>query len=297
MDFSAPFFRLETHWIIRRQQVILTSIFLNPQLLATHQRVLLQYFQDEERLTYSSWTTLFRAVDLLSNSVIFLDRKRQTFRQFYNQYIDRRFAGTFINQLIVLDNLEREAHRLRASISQDIIRFLEQINGFTSDDEGCRMLMIYCLYWWSAFARGYIFELMVFRDMEVSGIKFTGHDISNSAERFSPYDFIVLSLRGDVKYSTYFLSFEQLSEMASELFITRWYLGRRRWLWVVLLREYAWEIINGNAIPSSIDDVRRILPNVAEIHIDNIKLIVLEYNQWKQKVFHIQHQRRIDNND
>lgn len=297
MDFSAPFFRLETHWIIRRQQVILTSIFLNPQLLATHQRVLLQYFQDEERLTYSSWTTLFRAVDLLSNSVIFLDRKRQTFRQFYNQYIDRRFAGTFINQLIVLDNLEREAHRLRASISQDIIRFLEQINGFTSDDEGCRMLMIYCLYWWSAFARGYIFELMVFRDMEVSGIKFTGHDISNSAERFSPYDFIVLSLRGDVKYSTYFLSFEQLSEMASELFITRWYLGRRRWLWVVLLREYAWEIINGNAIPSSIDDVRRILPNAAEIHIDNIKLIVLEYNQWKQKVFHIQHQRRIDNND
>lgn len=277
--------------------MILTSIFLNPQLLATHQRVLLQYFQDEERLTYSSWTTLFRAVDLLSNSVIFLDRKRQTFRQFYNQYIDRRFAGTFINQLIVLDNLEREAHRLRASISQDIIRFLEQINGFTSDDEGCRMLMIYCLYWWSAFARGYIFELMVFRDMEVSGIKFTGHDISNSAERFSPYDFIVLSLRGDVKYSTYFLSFEQLSEMASELFITRWYLGRRRWLWVVLLREYAWEIINGNAIPSSIDDVRRILPNVAEIHIDNIKLIVLEYNQWKQKVFHIQHQRRIDNND
>jgi len=44
----------------------------------------------------------------------------------------------------------------------------------------------YCLYWWSAFARGYIFALMAFRDMKVSGIKFTGHDISNRAERFSP---------------------------------------------------------------------------------------------------------------
>jgi hypothetical protein len=236
---------------------------------------------------------------LLSNSVIFFDKKRQTFHQFYNQYIDRRFADAFINQLVVLDNLEREAHRLRALISQEIIRFLEQINGFTSNDEGCRMLMIYCLYWWSAFARGYIFELMVFRDLEVSGIEFTAHDISNRAERFLPYDFIVLSLRSDVnvKYSTYFLNFEHLSEMVSELFITRWYLGRRRWLWVALLREYAWEIINGNAMPSSLDDVRNILPNATEIHIDNIKLIVLGYNQWKQKVLHIQHQRRIDRND
>jgi hypothetical protein len=161
--------------------VTLIAIFLNPQLPVTYQRVLLQYFQDEEWLTYSSWVTLSKAVDLLSNSAIILDRKQQTFRQFYNQYIDQQFADTFINQLFVLDNLEREAYRLRASISQEIIRFLEQINGFTNDDEGCRMLMIYCLYWWSAFARGYIFELMVFRDMEVSGIEFTGHDISNTS--------------------------------------------------------------------------------------------------------------------
>jgi len=275
----------------------LSAIFLNPQLLAMHQRVLWQYFQDEERLTYSSWATLSEAIDLLSNSVIFLDNKRQTFRQFYNQHIDRRFADAFLNQLIILDRLEHEAHHLRASISQKIIRFLEQINGFTSDDERCRMLTIYCIYWWTAFARGYIFELMVFRDMEVSGIEFTGHDISNRAERFSPYDFIVLSLRADVKHSTYFLSFEQLTEMISDLFITRWYLGRRRWLWVVILREYAWEIINGDAISSSLDDVRFILPNATEIHIDNIKLIVVEYNQWKQKVLHIQHKRRIDSND
>jgi hypothetical protein len=65
----------------------------------------------------------------------------------------------------------------------------------------------------------------------------------------------------------------------------------------LILREAPWEIINGKAIPSSLDDVRRILPNATEIHIDNIKLIVLGYNQWKQKVLHIQHQRRIDKND
>jgi hypothetical protein len=61
-------------------------------------------------------------------------------------------------------------------------------------------LAAYCLYWWTAFARGYRFEVAVFRDLSASGIAFVAHDLRKRRERRSPYDLIVQRQRGDRLY-------------------------------------------------------------------------------------------------
>lgn len=64
--------------------------------------------------------------------------------------------------------------------------------------------------------------------------------ITSRSERLAPYDLLLLDLRGDIKHTTYFLTAERLSQLVSDFFITRWYLGQRReWLRVAILRETA----------------------------------------------------------
>jgi hypothetical protein len=59
-------------------------------------------------------------------------------------------------------------------------------------------LIIYCLAEWGAFARGYLFETMILRELQSSGILTQAHH--PVMERFSPYDLYVLGLGyGDIK--------------------------------------------------------------------------------------------------
>lgn len=267
------------------------SINLNPQLRPEHQRILLRYLIDELTLSHHDWVTLVEAVDVLSESIVMTDGQAYTFRQFYEEYIDLPFADTFLSHLLTLTDVEVEGRRAQAATAQQIGRLLDQTAGFSRDDSACRLLLIYCLYWWAAFARGYIFEVVIFRDLEAAKIQFVAHDIRRPNERRAPYDLLLFDLRGDIKYTTYFLTAESLTKLRSDFFLTRWYLvHRREWLRVAVLRETAWRRLS---LPPN-DDERQItpfdevanrLPNATAFTIDNIWLTALGYEHWKQRVW------------
>ena len=278
----------------------LNAIRLNPQLHQEHHRALLRYLTDESTLSHKEWVTLIEAVDVLDASVVVVDGQEQTFRQFYSQRIDEQFADPFLASLLTLADVERDGRRVQAEAARKICELLDTTEGFSRDDNDCRTLLIYCLYWWAAFARGYIFEATIFRDLSASGIQFIPHDVTNRNERFAPYDLRLLELRGDIKYTTYFLTTEHLKNPVSDFFITRWYLAdRRQWLPVVILRETAWQILSTDTTAfgstkrqtATLEEVATILPKAACFTIDSIMLTAFGYEQWKQRILQIQSMR------
>jgi len=268
--------------------VILSFISLNSQLHQEHQRVLLRYLRDERTLLRHDWVKLVEAVDALNASVVAVDGREMAFRQFYERLIDAQYADPFLQNLVTLNDVEQEGRRAQAGVAQEICHLLDTAEGFSRDDNHCRLLLVYCLYWWAAFARGYIFEATIFLDLSASGIRFIAHDITRRSERLSPYDLLLLNLRGDIKYTTYFLTAERLAFLLSDFFITRWYLNHE-WLRVAILRETAWGVLslppNDNQRQTVVrDEVAQTLPRAAAFVIDSFTLTALGYEQWKQRV-------------
>lgn len=267
----------------------INEVRLNPQLRQEHHRVLLHYLVDELTLSSSDWSTLVEAVGLLDDSVTVIGRQEQTFRQFYSTHIDRKFADSFLARLFTLEALEVEGSRLQAKVARKICRLLDEIEGINRDDNDCRILLVNCLYWWAAFSRGYLFELAICRDLSASGIRFRAHDIANRNERFSPYDLLVEGFRGDIKYTTYFLTTARLTQLNSYFFITRWYHTRRReWLRVVIFRERMRERLFADVAATQKTLEELSLNSPAAFTIDNITLTALECEQWKQHILQIQ---------
>src|SRR5262249_26355094 len=168
--------------------MILNAIKLNSRLHQEHQRVLLRYLRDERTLSHYDWTMLSEAVNVLSDSMVAVDGKEQTFRQFYDEHVDAHFADSLLAQLVAFDDVETEGRRAQAIVAQEIGRLLDNAEGFSRNDSDCRLLLIYCLYWWAAFARGYIFEITVLRDLAASGVQFVAHNLARREERFTKYD-------------------------------------------------------------------------------------------------------------
>ena len=264
----------------------LSSIRIQPQLAPTHEQALLNYLDSTRSLSSADWSALFDAVELLDQSTLFIDRITYTFRQFYNQFIDKRFADSFITQLVQLTDLEK-ATVLQASVAQQIMTFLQGLSGFSPQQKTHRLLMVYCLYWWAAFARGYIFEQEVLRDLTENEIEFAAHDITIRQERFSAYDLVVAELRGDIKSTTYFLTKNRRIVSATDFFITRAYSRlEHKWRMVVVMRNHVWRQLNGDTIPTSLNDLTSVLPQAASIEIGNEQLIITEYDDWKDRIRH-----------
>jgi hypothetical protein len=178
---------------------------------------------------------------------------------------------------------------------------LDKAEGFNRDDSHCRLLFIYCLYWWAAFARGYILEVVIFRDLTASGIQFVAHNLVRREERFTSYDLFLLDLRGDIKYTTYFLAADRFSLLNSDFFITRWYLGHG-WLRVAIRRETAWGLFSLPPCDDQrqiviLDEVALPLPLTCAFFIDSDLLTALGYDQWKQRVLMLQSARGGTDND
>jgi len=272
--------------------MILTAIKLDLRLHSEHQRALLGYLRDERTLRRQDWVMLSDAVDALGDSVVIVDGKEQRFRQFYSERIDAQYADPFLARLVTLTDAEEEGRRAQAAVAQEIGRLLDGAEGFSRDNNDCRLLLVYCLYWWAAFARGYIFEVIIFRDLAASGLQFVAHDLTRREERFASYDLLLLGLRGDIKHTTYFLTADCLSLLGSDFFITRWYLGRE-WLRVAILRETAWAVLSlppcdDQRRMATLDEVELILPGASVFLIDRLALTALGYDQWKQRVLMLQ---------
>ena len=55
-----------------------------------------------------------------------------------------------------------------------------------------------------------------------------------------------------------------------------------------MLKPAFWAALDGETRPSRLEEVLDILPDVAEIRVDTQKLVVVEYQQWKERVKKLQ---------
>ncbi len=214
-----------------------------------------------------------------------INEQEYTFKHFYNEFIDRRFAEPFLKALVRLTDVEQEAARLQAATAREIVTAVRRQEFYRRGDNNSHLLLTFCLYWWAAFAIGYTFEVEIFRDLEETRIPFVSHEITNRAERFAAYDLTVLGLRGDIKYSTYFLTAEGTQTMEIDFFITRLFdETNARWEKVVFLTPTAWAVINGRTIPVSLQEAVSVFPKAVTVDIGLETFVIILYQEWKERI-------------
>lgn len=256
-----------------------------PNLTARHLRVVLKYFEKTDRLSPQEWKIALETFDALDKGSVAIGRRRTSFRQVYDRYVDRQYADNFVAQLMALEDLEAGAEALQRKIAFEILTMLEWEGLYHEEVTDSEYLAAYCLYWWTAFARGYRFELMVFRDLRASGIAFVAHDLRKRSERRSPYDLVVLRQLGDIKSTTYFLYSARTLPLNCDFYITRLYHPRRRrYLWVVMMTETAWRALNGEVATASLEAAADFFPKPVQIVLEGQRFVIVPFDLWKEKV-------------
>lgn len=267
-----------------KHQIILPDTFTQE-----HERVLTRYLSDDRQLDTAARQQLYEAIDLLSQVEVQSDTTSSTFRQIYDLYIDHPFADAYFEQLLALTDVPTQSPALTADFARQIAPALEQAGLLTRDVPQSYLLFAYCVYWWQSFARGYAFEVEIMRDLEVSQVDFTMHDLLRPGERYSQADLIVLDLLGDIKTSTYFLQLQPSGPLANDFYITRLYdKGRIRTL-VVFQKPHAWQRIGGQeTVQGDLNNVLNLLPQPVQLEQPELTLIVIEYEHWKDMVRRVQ---------
>jgi hypothetical protein len=261
------------------------DIHLNPQLTDEHQRLVIQYLEQPSALSRAEWLDALRAFDLLRTSLVKHEGQTMTFGAFYERIVDVPYSERFLTELMQQDDVEAAGGGLAVSFSREIRQTLEAMGLREPMTVPMRLLLIYCLHWWASFAKGYVLEMAVYRDLERAGIAFQAHDLLHRAERFTPYDLIVSGQEGDIKASTYFLHIARSFPLRCAFYITRAFdVQRRRWRRVVLLIRAAWDGIDGETVLGTLEQALNIPPTPVEITISGEALVVIDYDLWKQKI-------------
>jgi len=261
------------------------EITLPTEFTQDHASALGQYFQSETRLNRSQWELVWDGVDILRRATITLQGRRQTFANLYDNLIDRVYADPFIEALYQFDDVARQAEQRRAAVARQIIADLRKAGYYDRPVPETQLVLIFCLYWWQSFTKGYAFEVEILRDLTASGILHQAHDLRDRQARLAPFDLIVMGFQGDIRTSTYFFTVERGRGLPHDFYITRlWNRRTRRWQGVAILKPAFWAALDGKTRPSQLEEVLDILPDVAEIRVDTQELVVVEYQQWKQRV-------------
>ena len=228
---------------------------------------------------------VLKAFDIMRTCFVTYQGRTRTFYSFYRKVIDDKYAVLLMDELHKLEDIELNGQRVAKRIGEQIVKLLAEMGLSEPMPPEYRMLRAYCIFWWVSYAKGYITELAIFQDLGKSSVQFHAHDLRNMEERFTPFDLIVLGLKGDVKSSTYFLHTMRSFPLRNSFYIAKLFDERRRArLRVVIMKEEAWYQINGPSIENTLERVAEIFPAVASIYVKGEKLIVVEYELWKQKV-------------
>ena len=222
--------------------------------------------------------------DILHEAQAVSDSGSLTFRQLYVIYIERLFADLYIDALLQLKGASQDYNALRADFARQIVQRLKQENLRQPGVPETNILLSYCLYFWESFARGYAFEVEIYRDLTASGIAFQAHDIRDYQARLSAYDLQILDQYGDIKTSLYFLYTKRGRHLAHDFYITRFYEGGRQRTLVVMLKPFAWEKINGDTVETTLDEATKLFPTPALVQIENRPIVLIDYNVWKERV-------------
>ena len=263
-----------------------------PPTFTDRHKVVARSFVQSERLEASDRKLLFEAFDILHRAEIEVDAERLTFVQVYEQRIEARFANEYLDALLQTDEIETRAEQLRAQTSRQIMPILRSWGLLDQNEPLSFYLLAYCLYWWYVFARGYAFEIEVFRDLSNSNIRYSSHNLLDPYERRSPFDLVLLGFRGDIKTSTYFLGAVRTTELLCDFYITRLFdaKGKRR-TWVTFLQEQFWTVIRDVNLPvisMVLDDLVATKSGVFQVKVNQNTLIMLDYHIWKRLITTVQ---------
>ncbi len=262
------------------------EISLHPQFTEVYQRVVLKYLRSSRTLSKAEWSEALTGFDRLSSCIVMHQERRLTFRRFYEEEIEQKYATRLITNLLNMEeNIESEGAKLASAMMSQAIADLEEKGLREPLRVGEKLLLAFCTYWWGAFAKGYITEVAIFRDLEKEGIQFQAHDLLSPAERFSDWDLIVDGMEGDIKSSTYFLHVTRSFPLKHAFYITslfdKW---RRRYLRVVIMKKSAWNKINGETVPTTLELAFDVFPIAGEILVREQRLVIVEYALWKTKI-------------
>lgn len=245
----------------------------------------LKYLVDRQGMSEQEWLQTLKAFDLLAESVVIREGQKLTFAQIYRGQVEEQYADFFIEQLLQMQQVEVEGTRLKAVIARQISQRLAEQRLYRRDVEASKYLLAYCYYWWDSFARGYLFEARIFKDLEMANISFLPHDLRRRSERFSRSDLVVMGYEGDIKTSTYFLHTTRTRLLRNDFYITRIYdTFQREHILVVMLKEAFWNLINGDTIESTLRQVVKVLPQAAHINFSPGRFVVIGYDDWKARV-------------
>lgn len=261
------------------------EISIHPQFTDVHQKVVLKFLQSPRSLSKAEWTEALFAFDLLSFCVVTHEGRRRTFRSFYEEEIDQKYASLLIRDLLEMKDVESEGAKRAFALFEQAKADFEQKGLREPLTVEERLLLAFCTYWWGSFAKGYITEITIFRDLEKEGIQFQAHDLLSKEGRFSSWDLIVEGMEGDIKSSTYFLHTSRSFPLRHAFYITSLFnQNKREYLRVVILKESAWHEINGEPVPTTLERVLSVFPRAGEISMKGQRLVVVEYELWKAKI-------------
>ncbi|MFQ5674879.1 MAG: hypothetical protein ACE5G1_03195, partial [bacterium] len=212
------------------------QIRLAPSITSEQKSAINKYLVERRTMNERDWLHALRAFDRLGESVVLLDEGELTFAHIYRELIDARFADEFLDRILAARQVEVEGNQLKTMIARQIFDILVERNLYQRDLSESKYLLAYCYFWWDSFARGYIFEVRIFKDLKSYGISFIAHELRRRAERFSRSDLIVMGYEGDIKTSTYFLHTSRTRLLLNDFYITRLYdADQRERILVVML--------------------------------------------------------------
>ena len=261
------------------------EIALPTEFTQEHAAALGEYFQSETRLDRTQWELVWDGVDILRQATITLKGKTQTFANLYDNLVDRVYADAFIEALYRFDDVARQAEQSRAAVARQIIADLQTAGCYNRAVPETQLVLVFCLYWWQSFTKGYAFEVEILHDLAASGILHQAHDLHDRQARLAPFDLTVMGFHGDIRTSTYFFAVERGRGLPHDFYITRlWNRRTRRWQKVAILKPAFWAALDGETRPSRLEEVLDILPDIAEIRLDTQRLVVVEYQDWKERI-------------
>lgn len=262
----------------------ITGVLLPPQLTEEHRRAIVKYGTRPRLLTRQEWPLALAAFDLLHSGYVILNDETLTFQACYLRWIDEPYATPFIHELLKAADIEADGSRLVIETWRAIVTALSD-HGLAGETVEARGLLVYCLYWWRSFGKGYVREVSVFRNLEQSGVRFDAHDLRDPDDRRSLHDLTVLGRHGDIKTSTYFIHLARAFPLRSDFYIVRLWDGMaNEWLDLVLLKPEVWRELDGPPTPCTWERVARVLPTPAQVEMRGEQLVVVMYDEWKDRV-------------
>ncbi len=260
------------------------QIFLPITFTERHRRAVEQYIRDA-RLTPSGWQDVLEAFDLLGQARVQTEDETRAFAAIYHAVVEEPIVADFLARLLQLADPEGEGIPLKAAYARTVTDRLLKSGWYNPATHHSLYLRAYCIFWWDSFAKGYIFEVAVYRDLKAAGVAFVAHDITDPEQRRLSFDMLVSGWRGDVKTSPYFLATARTQILRHDFYITRLYDHERRHrVWAVIIQPGIWTAINGETEAVDLSQAHRHFPAASHFYHRNRRLVVVAYEVWKTKI-------------